>query len=156
MSDGSYNTKVYEKQGGNEMVVASGGQITVESGGKIVDANGANVVQDVLAVGIADMSADASYFVTAPHAGAISRIYAVVDGAISTADLVVTAKIGGAAVTNGAVTLPTVGSGAGARALATPTAANTVAAGDIIELAVTGGGSGGSPRGRVTLLIDRA
>lgn len=31
----SYNAKVYRKQGGNELVVASGGVITIESGGSI-------------------------------------------------------------------------------------------------------------------------
>lgn len=36
MVDTTYQTKVYEKQGGAEYVVASGGQLTVESGGKIV------------------------------------------------------------------------------------------------------------------------
>lgn len=33
MTDANYQTKVYEKQGGDELVVASGGKITVESGG---------------------------------------------------------------------------------------------------------------------------
>lgn len=36
MTDATYQTKVYEKQGGNEVVVASGGQLTVESGGLVV------------------------------------------------------------------------------------------------------------------------
>ncbi|MCA6098859.1 hypothetical protein [Bradyrhizobium australafricanum] len=36
MVDNTYSTKVYEKQGGKELVVASGGQLTVESGGKVV------------------------------------------------------------------------------------------------------------------------
>ncbi len=35
MADGSYQPKVYRKQGGDELVVASGGKITVESGGEI-------------------------------------------------------------------------------------------------------------------------
>lgn len=33
MPDGTYGPKVYRKQGGDELVVASGGTITVESGG---------------------------------------------------------------------------------------------------------------------------
>ena len=36
MADESYQPKVYRKQGGDELVVASGGTITVESGGSIV------------------------------------------------------------------------------------------------------------------------
>lgn len=35
MADATYNPKVYRKQGGDELVVASGGEITVESGGNI-------------------------------------------------------------------------------------------------------------------------
>lgn len=35
MADGSYQPKVYRKQGGAEQVIASGGQQTVESGGVI-------------------------------------------------------------------------------------------------------------------------
>src|SRR5512147_1332185 len=35
MSDSTYQGKVYRKQGGEELVVASGGKITVESGGTI-------------------------------------------------------------------------------------------------------------------------
>jgi hypothetical protein len=38
-----YNTKVYTKQGGAEMVVASGGTITVQSGGTLAVAAGASV-----------------------------------------------------------------------------------------------------------------
>lgn len=42
MADTSYQPKVYHKQGGNELVVASGGVITVETGGAIsvADDNG--------------------------------------------------------------------------------------------------------------------
>lgn len=40
MADSTYQTKVYEKQGGNEWVVASGGKITVEPGGTIAVASG--------------------------------------------------------------------------------------------------------------------
>lgn len=36
MVDTSYNDKVYRKQGGDTLVVASGGVINVESGGQIV------------------------------------------------------------------------------------------------------------------------
>lgn len=39
MADATYQTKVYDKLGGNQMVVASGGSINVETGGQIL-ANG--------------------------------------------------------------------------------------------------------------------
>ncbi len=35
MSDGTYQPLVYRRQGGNELVVASGGKVTVESGGEV-------------------------------------------------------------------------------------------------------------------------
>lgn len=35
MPDTSYQTKVYTKQGGNELIVASGGSINIESGGAL-------------------------------------------------------------------------------------------------------------------------
>lgn len=46
MVDATYQTKVYEKQGGAELVVASGGQITIESGGKIVAKSGGVIEVD--------------------------------------------------------------------------------------------------------------
>lgn len=39
MADTSFKTKVYRKQGGDEMVVASGGEINIEPGG-IISADG--------------------------------------------------------------------------------------------------------------------
>ena len=38
MSDTTYNSKVYNKTGGDELVVASGGEINIESGGAITAA----------------------------------------------------------------------------------------------------------------------
>jgi hypothetical protein len=40
MPDTTYQPKVYMKQGGDELVVASGGKITVESGGEVELASG--------------------------------------------------------------------------------------------------------------------
>lgn len=40
----SYQAKVYRKQGGEELVVASGGAVTVESGGDIVVQSGGEIV----------------------------------------------------------------------------------------------------------------
>jgi hypothetical protein len=45
MVDATYQPKVYDKQGGEEIVVAAGGKITVESGGKIAAGAGALGVQ---------------------------------------------------------------------------------------------------------------
>jgi len=113
-------------------------------------------VEEYLHKPIADLSADATYYLIAPCPGRLTRIQAIVDGAIGTADVVITTSLNGVAVPGGVVTLPTAGSGAGTIAEAVPTepVAN-VARGDKISLAVTGGGSGGSPRGHVVVTLKR-
>lgn len=76
----SYQTKVYTKQGGNELVVASGGVLTIESGGAvniaeggaINDAQGSSVLCAELAVTNAqalDLTDTPLDLVAAPAAG---------------------------------------------------------------------------------------
>jgi hypothetical protein len=173
------NTKVRRLQGGDTLEVASGGTIDVLSGGAIVVESGASLTvagvtvdettlalndltasaaelnQYPLTLDIADGSADATYYLVCPHAGDIAEIYTVIDGAVSTADITVTAKIGSTGVTGGVVTITSAASAAGDVDVATPSAANTVAAGDAINLVVAGGGSGGSPRIHVVVVITR-
>jgi hypothetical protein len=166
-----YPSKIHHVQGGDEIVVASGGKITVESGGAIevagvpitaetvaldgLTATAAEVNTYVISADVADGSADADYYVVAPHAGDIKKIWTVTDGAVGTADITVTASIAGTPVTGGAVTIATAGSAAGDIDSASPSAANTVTAGQAIKLAVAGGGSGGSPRIHVAIEIER-
>lgn len=45
MSDSTYQSKIYKKQSGNELIVASGGKITVESGGTIDAAAGTTTLK---------------------------------------------------------------------------------------------------------------
>lgn len=171
MVDASYVSKVYDKQGGDEMVVASGGKITVESGGTLevagvtidsstlalngLTASATELNQYSMFLDIADGSAEAVYYLLAPHAGTIKKIWTVTDGVVSTADITVTAKIGSTAVTDGVVTIATAGSAAGDIDSATPSAENVVTAGQAINLTVTGGGAGGSPRIHVAVVIER-
>ncbi len=171
MPDTSYTNKVYHKQGGDELVCASGGAITVETGGTLtvagvtidentlamdgVTASAVELNEQVLTLDIADGSADATYYLVCPHAGDISKIWSVIDAAVSTADITITANIGAVAVTNGVVTIATASSAAGDIDSATPTAANTVTAGQAINLVVAGGGSGGAPRIHVAVVITR-
>jgi hypothetical protein len=49
MVDATYGPKVYQKQGGDELIVASGGAITVESGGAI-NVNGADLIASIAAL----------------------------------------------------------------------------------------------------------
>lgn len=168
-ADTTYTTGFYIEQGASRAVIASGGSLDVESGGEIdiesggslkiagtaITATAAELNETILNIDIADGSADADYYVVSPHAGTISKIWTVIDGAVGTADITVTASIGGTAVTNGVVTIATAGSAAGDIDSATPTAANTVTAGQAIKLAVAGGGSGGSPRVHAAIVITR-
>lgn len=108
----------------------------------------------IVSLNIADGSAEAVYYVVCPRAGKIRRIWTVIDGAVSTADITITAAIGATAVTNGVVTITQSGSAAGDIDSATPTANNTVSAGQAVNFTVTGGGSGGSPRIQLLMEIE--
>jgi len=123
--------------------------------GTEVTASATEVNTYVVGLDIADGSAEGVYYVVCPHAGTISKIWTVIDGAVSTADITVTAAIGATGVTNGVVTIATAASGAGDIDSATPTAANTVTAGQAVNFTVTGGGSGGSPRVHLAMEISR-
>ena len=104
---------------------------------------------------IADGSAEAVYYLVCPHAGTISKISTVIDGAVATADITITAAIGATGVTGGVVTIATAASAAGDLDSATPTAANTVTAGQAVNFTVTGGGAGGTPRVHLVMTISR-
>lgn len=107
-----------------------------------------------LSVDIADLSAEADYYLNLPFAGTIKKLYSVIDGVVGTADVTITPLIvGGSAMTNGVITITQSGSAAGDIDTATPTANNTFTAGAALKLTVTGGGSGGSPRGHVVVEI---
>jgi hypothetical protein len=109
----------------------------------------------VLTLDIADGSAEAVYYLVCPHAGTISKIWTVIDAAVSSADITITAAIGATGVTGGVVTIATSGSAAGDIDSATPSAANTVTAGQAVNFTVTGGGSGGAPRIHLAMEIAR-
>jgi hypothetical protein len=171
MTDPTYQPKVRVLQGGDTLEVASGGAVNIASGASLtvagvtidedtlamdgVTATAAELNQSPLCLDIADGSAEGSYFLVAPHAGDIAKIYTVIDGVVSTADITVTAKIAGVGVTNGVVTIATAASAAGDVDVATPSAAKTVTAGQAIEFVVTGGGAGGSPRIHLVCVIER-
>ncbi len=67
MTDNTYQSKIYEKQGGEELVVASGGKITVEAGGEIdVSAGTLTPGTTAIADGAVTMAKLASAAVTLP------------------------------------------------------------------------------------------
>ena len=144
----SYQPKIYREQGGDNLKIKSGGDIKMET-------SGASLLRYLLSLDIADLSAEATYYVPVPYAGTIKKIWSIIDGVVSTADVTITAKIGATAVTTGVITITQSGSAAGDVDSCVPTALNTVAVGDALNFTVTGGGSGGSPRGHVFVEIER-
>lgn len=169
----TYAAKVHFN-GPDDLIVESGGTLDIANGGALkiagttltptaaefntlsgVTATATELNQTILNLDIADGSAEAVYYVVSPHAGTIAKIWTVIDDVVSTADITVTAAIGVTPVTNGAVTIATASSAAGDIDSATPTAANTVTAGQAINLTVTGGGAGGAPRIHVAIVITR-
>lgn len=89
----------------------------------------------------ADLGTAGSQFAVAPLAGKIIKIYSVINASFTGSDAVLTSKIAGVSVTNGSITVTQSGSAAGDVDSATPTAANTVTAGQAIEIATDGGPS---------------
>lgn len=137
MPDPSYNTKVYTKQGGDEMIVANLGKITEEAGGAILG-------RSVLNSYAADIGTAGSSFVVCPFAGTIVGLGVVNHGANAGTKTVLLAKLGGVTVTAPAWEVA-VTAAAGTGVSVVPTAANTVAAGDVIEIAYDGGSSNVTP-----------
>ena len=80
----------------------------------------------------------AVYRVVAPIAGDITAIRSVLSDALTTGDATITAAINGTPVTGGVVTITQAASAAGDVDSAAPSAANTVAVGDVITFTVGG------------------
>lgn len=151
MTDNTHNTKVWHDQNTGNLHVASGGLIVLEPGGSIQTLAGTNLMGSsapfVQHKQVADVSAESTYYMIAEQAGLITKLKAIMDGAVGTADATATFSINGVPITTGVITMPTAASAAGDILSAVPTAANTVAVGDKISFVITGGGSGGTPRG---------
>lgn len=132
-----YNGQVYRKQGGNEIVVASGGKVTEESGGMILGRATLNAY-------FADLGTAGSTYVVCPFAGTLVGLGVVNIAANAGTKSVLTTKIATVAVTHPAFEVA-VSAGAGTGVSVVPTAANTVAAGDVIEFISDGGSSAVTP-----------
>jgi hypothetical protein len=90
--------------------------------------------------------------VVSPIAGTIEKIYSVIDGALTTGNATLTAKIGAVAVTDGAITVTQAASAAGDVDVATPSAANVLEVGDVLSITV-GGTNDATKLGHVIFLI---
>lgn len=112
-----------------------------------------NKFMTVLTTRIDDISTAGSYWVVSPYAGTIKKVYTVINGAITVADAGITLKIGGTPVTGSAITIANASSAAGDVDSSTPSAANTVTAGQAIEV-VTDGASTGTVSAVVSIVIE--
>jgi hypothetical protein len=108
-------------------------------GGTVETATGQSFKKIRLFASITDISTAGQIYVVSPVAGTITKIYSVINGAIATADSILTPKINNVAITNGAITVAFSGSAAGDVDSSTPTAANTITAGQAIEIETDGG-----------------
>ena len=100
-----------------------------------------NLNKIVLTGEIADLSTAGQIYIPIPDEfdGEVVEIRTVINNAISVADATVTAKIGGTAMTGGVITVGYDGSAAGDVDTCRPYAANTVRAGQAIEIETDGG-----------------
>jgi len=105
---------------------------------------------------IADVSTAGQIYIPIPdeYAGEVVEIRTVLNGAIGTADVDLTPKIGGTAMTNGLITIATSGSAAGDADISRPTSNNAVAPGDAIEIE-TDGASSNTVSVFITVVIRR-
>ena len=153
------NVKIWIEDGGQNLIVNDSGTertVTPELLGTIAQltASQSELNQYAIQVSIPDISSADSVFVVAPHGGTITTWYSTIDNAITTADATLSLEIGGVAVTNSSITVAQSGSAAGDVDSASPTAANTVAAGGAIEV-ITDGGSSTACRATCTIVITR-
>lgn len=103
---------------------------------------------------IATINTSTDYYLVMPHTCTIDKIYSVIDAAVATADKTITSYIGATPLTNGSFTIATAGSAAGDVDSCTPTAANTLTAGQALKL-TTAGGSTGDSRVHITVVYTR-
>lgn len=101
---------------------------------------------------IADVSTAGQIYVTAPDKGKIVGVYTALNGAIATADAVLTVKT--AQGTAGTITIAYSGSAAGDVDSLVPTSNNEVNEGETIEIETNGASTNTVPV-EVTLIIRR-
>ena len=133
--------------------------VAAANAGEVYVANGAGSGSwdyDVVyvTVSIPDVSTASSNWIVSPVTGDITNIYSVVDTAITVADATLSFELAGTAVTGGDITIAFTGAAAGDVDSSTPSALNSVTAGDAIEV-ITDGGSTTASKATVTLVIQR-
>lgn len=117
--------------------IRAGQVFQVDSTGVWVDfATRASLVP--VTVQMADISTADTVYVPCPVNGRVIKVIATLKNAITVADSVCTSSIGGVAITGGGFTAAYTASAAGTTFTATPTAANTVSAGQYLSFTSDG------------------
>src|SRR3990167_2231401 len=132
-------------------VNGSGRLVVVTNASGVVDTYD-SLAQDkiYLNVDMTDVSTAASVWVVAPVACTYTKMWSVISAAITSADAIITTEIGGTLVTAGGMTIANSGSAAGDVDTATPTGANTLTAGQALEI-ITDGASSTTSRATFTV-----
>jgi hypothetical protein len=126
------NTDNYFEQAG------SGTDNKLVIGGSFETSGEQSLKKVYLTVDMTDISTASTVYLPSPFAGTITGIRTIINGAIATADAVITGKIAAVAITGGAVTIAYSGSAAGDVDTVTPSAANTVVVGSNINFTTNG------------------
>ena len=100
-----------------------------------------------------DISTASSIFIPNPILGVISKIIVTLQGAITVADSIVTAKINGVLVTGSSNTIAFTASAGGSTFTSIPSGANTVSAGGVVEV-ITDGASTTAMPAIVCIVMD--
>lgn len=115
---------------------------------------GIQVLNAIPVIGfMADANIVGQIFVPVPWACRLIKIYATNNVANTTAVTILTPKIGGTAVTDGGMTFGAADA-IGTILSATPTALNTIAEGQALEIETDGGGASVMPV-NITMLVER-
>lgn len=131
---------------------ASAGEVYVADGAGSGDWNPQAGSFVALTRTITDVSTAGDVRLSSPVAGDVVYITAVLEGALSVADSIVSFHVGAVSIDTADLTISSAGV-AGSQYNSTPTGHNGVAVGDVIKI-TTDGGSTGTAVLVVTLLID--
>lgn len=140
-ADSTSNVKVGLKQGGEELYVKAGGSI------KVRDEALTKILVQLSDIGTASNGAVA----VAPYPGSLSVMKCGVNAATTGGATAISARINGTLVTGGVITVTSTASTAQTYSVS-PSAANTLAAGDVI-LVESDGGTTASPAAGCVLTI---
>jgi hypothetical protein len=102
-----------------------------------------------------DVANKSDMFLPMNFAGTVKNVKCIIDGTITTADTILTVKVGTTAMTNGTITITASGSAAGDIDSCTPTALNTFTASSYLRVTSDTAGAG-TVNATLLFTIERA